>query len=264
MSNIVKTLRTDKEKVYGLLALVLGALLWPLFVLGALAGMANSDTAPIVGAYVFYGVVIWIFLFVSSLVYRATAFGNMILLGPDQFPELHAMVVEGARELGMAKAPHAFLYNSNGLVNAFARRLFGGRYVFLTSGLVEATSDEQVRFIIGHELGHHAAGHLNPWLNFIKLPSYVVPFLQPAYSRAREFTCDSIGAHLSNDRAVSSSSLLMLGCGCRRLNWAMNCEAFLAQEKLVPPVWGFITEVFRSHPRLTRRIAALQARRALN
>jgi len=260
MSNIVKKMRTTKEKVYGLLTIVFGILLWPVVVLGVLAALASPEARPIAAAYVFYGVLIAAFYYISSLVYRATAFGNMILLGPQQFPELHAMVVEGARELGMAKPPHAFLYNSNGVINAFARRLLGGRYVFLTSALVDATSDEQVRFVIGHELGHHAAGHLNPWLNFIKWPAYLVPFLQPAYSRAREYTCDGIGAHLANDLAVSRSSLQMLGCGCRRLNETMSCEAFMAQERLVPPVFGFISEVFRSHPRLTRRVAALKAR----
>jgi Zn-dependent protease with chaperone function len=144
------------------------------------------------------------------------------------------------------------------LVNAFARRLLGGRYVFLTSALVEASSDEQVRFVIGHELGHHAAGHLNPVLNALKLPGYVVPFLQPAYSRAREYTCDAIGIHVSKDLPVSRSALMMLGCGCRRLNGAMNCEAFMHQERLVPPIFGFLTEIGRSHPRLTRRLRALR------
>ena len=259
MSNIVKTLRTTKEKTYGLLMIVLGVVLWPMVLLGVLAGLGSPQAAPIVGVYLFYGLLIWLFLFISGIAYRATAFGNMLLLSPQQFPKLHAMVVEGAQALGMSKPPQTFLYNSNGLINAFARRVLGGRYVFLTSALVEATSDEQVRFVIGHELGHHAAGHLNPWLNTVKLPAYLVPFLQPAYSRAREYTCDSIGAHLANDLPVSRASLMMLGCGCRRLNETMSCEAFMAQERLVPPVFGFLTEIYRSHPRLTRRVAALRA-----
>ena len=133
----------------------------------------------------------------------------------------------------------------------------GGRHVFLTSALVDATDDEQVRFVIGHELGHHAAGHLNPWLNFLKMPAHVVPFLMAAYSRSREYSCDSIGAYLSKDLTASRSSLQMLGCGCRRLNGAMSCEAFIAQEAMVPPVAGFVAEIFRSHPRLTRRVAAI-------
>ena len=211
-----------------------------------------------VRVYLIYGVAIFLFVLFSGWVYRAFAFGNMLLLGPNQFPELHAMVADGAKALQMDHPPKTFLFNSNGLMNAFALRLFGGQYVFLTSALVEADSDEQIRFVIGHELGHHAAGHLNPWMNFIKMPAYVVPFLKPAYSRAREYTCDSIGAYLSQDLAASRSSLQMLGCGCRRLNQSMNCEAFMAQEAMVPPIAGFVGEIFRSHPRLTRRVAALK------
>jgi len=264
MSNLAASLRTGKEKTYGVMAIAFGVVLWVLFGLGLLGALAsgNSDVVAVLWVYLFYGLLIWLVYFLAGVFYRATAFGNMILLGPQQFPQLHEMVVSGAQALGMQTPPTAFLYNSNGLFNAFARRILGGRYVFLTSALVEANDDEQVRFVIGHELGHHAAGHLNPWLNFLKMPAYVVPFLMPAYSRSREYTCDSIGAHVSKNPAASRSALQMLGCGCRRLNETMNCEAFVAQEAMVPPFAGFIAEIFRSHPRLTRRVAAIRLRPA--
>ena len=265
MANVASNFRTGKEKAYSLTMIVVGAIGWPIIMLAFIGGITNSDPkiSSIFWLYLAYGLGIAAFYWISSVFYRAAAFGNMVLLGPNQFPELYAMVVSGAQDLGLSPPPKAFLYNSNGLLNAFARRLLGGRYVFLTSALVEASSDEQIRFVVGHELGHHAAGHLNPWMNTLKLPGHIVPFLGPAYSRAREFTCDGIGAHLSNDLAVSRSALLMLGCGCRRLNGALNCEAFMAQEAMVPPISGFIAERFRSHPRLTRRLAALKARGAV-
>jgi Zn-dependent protease with chaperone function len=259
MSDVIANLRNSRETTYGTIAIVFGVLLWVLFglvVWGALKS-GNAQVINVVVLYVVYGIAIWLFYLIAGAIYRATAFGNMLLLGPDQFPQLHAMVVAGAEELGLSPAPRTFLFNSNGLFNAFARRLMGGRYVFLTSALVDANDDEQVRFVIGHELGHHAAGHLNPWLNFLKMPAYVVPFLMPAYSRAREYTCDSVGAHLSKDPVASRSALQMLGCGCRRLNPSMSCEAFVAQEAMVPPIAGFVAEIFRSHPRLTRRVGAI-------
>jgi Zn-dependent protease with chaperone function len=177
--------------------------------------------------------------------------------GPNQFPELHSMVVDGAREIGLDEPPTTFLYNSNGVYNAFARRLLGGKYIFLTSALVEANNAKQVSFVIGHELGHHAAGHLNPWLNAVKFPAHLVPFLGKAYSRSREYTCDRIGAALSKDITESCRALQMLGCGCRRLNASMDCDAFAAQEALVPGLFGFLAEINRSHPRLTRRITKI-------
>jgi len=265
MSKIAGKFRTTKEKTYGVLMLAFGALFWLLIVWGIWAGLTSNvpQVVRVAQLYLTYGIVFGAIYWLASAFYCATAFGNMILLGPQQFPELHAMVLEGAKALEMSAPPKAFLFNSNGLFNAFARRLLGGRYLFLTSALVEADSDEQVRFVIGHELGHHAAGHLNPWMNLIKAPAYVIPFLQPAYSRAREYTCDSIGNHLSKDLVAARSSLQMLGCGCRRLNEKMNCEAFLAQEAMVPPFFGFLNEIIRSHPRLTRRVAALKDRKAI-
>jgi Zn-dependent protease with chaperone function len=265
MSAIVKKLRNGKEKTYQILTLALGILIWPLLLLGVLValGGGNPEVSAVVGAYVVYGLLIWLFVYLASLFYRASAFGNMALLGPAQFPELYEMVVAGASELGFKQPPKTFLYNSNGLFNAFARRIFGGNYVFLTSALVDASSNEQVKFVIGHELGHHAAGHLNGWLNFLRAPSQVVPFLNAAYSRSREYTCDSIGAYLSKDLSASRSALQMLGCGCRRLNTTMSCEAFMAQEGMVPPVFGFLNEIFRGHPRLTRRVAAISERTLL-
>jgi len=259
MSRKIDLFRTAKEKIYSPIMIGVGLILWIVIVKLITSKWDEPKDGMIVRIYVAYGVAFFLFSLYVGAAYRARAFGNMILLGPSQFPELHAMVVEGAREIGLEQAPKTFLYNSQGVFNAFARRMLGGQYVFLTSALVDATSDEQVRFVIGHELGHHAAGHLNPWLNFIKLPAKFVPFLGSAYSRSREYTCDSVGAYLANDFKASRSALQMLGCGCRRLNQSMNCEAFMAQEQQVPPIFGFLTEITNSHPRLTRRVAAIRA-----
>ncbi len=260
MSTVADRLRSPKEKALHLTALVVGTLLWVLIAFWVWSALRSPDPriAGVTGVYVFYVVVIGGFVFLSGVLYRASAYGNMILLGPDQFPHLHAMVVAGSSALGLSSPPKTFLYNSNGVFNAFARRILGGQFVFLTSALVEAETDAQVNFVIGHELGHHAAGHLNPWLNFLKLPAHFVPFLMPAYSRSREYSCDRIGAHLTDDLTEARRSLQMLGCGCRRLNEAMSDNAFERQEALVPPISGFLVEISRTHPRLTRRVIALR------
>jgi Zn-dependent protease with chaperone function len=260
MSTTANDFRNKRERFYQAIMIAIGGVLWAIILLSINRHWTDAKIGHTIRLLTGYGVVFVIASWFASAAYRASAFGNMILLGHNQFPALHSMVVEGAREIGLAEPPKTFLYNSNGTYNAFARRLMGGRYIFLTSALVEANNDAQVRFVIGHELGHHAAGHLNPWLNALKLPAHIVPFLGKAYSRSREYTCDSIGAALSKDVSASRSALQMLGCGCRRLNASMNCDAFAAQEEIVPPIFGFLAEINRSHPRLTRRIATITER----
>ncbi len=258
MSISINSLRHKREKRYQFMMIALGLILWALVAYWVWNDWNEPKVGRFLKLYVGYGVAVVAFVWLASAAYRASAFGNMILLGPKQFPELHQMVVDSANQVGLSKPPTTFIYNSNGVFNAFARRLLGGRYVFLTSALVEANNDAQVRFVIGHEIGHHAAGHLNPWINALKLPALFVPFLGKAYSRSREYTCDSIGAYLSKDLHASRTALQMLGCGCRRLNAQMNCDAFMEQEGMVPPIFGFLTEISRTHPRLTRRVAAIR------
>jgi len=260
MSQIVRKYRHRRESMYGMCMLIVGIISWPLVFLGLIAALGSNDSATmaVIGVYVFYGILIALFLWISAILYRASAYGNMILLTNSQFPHLYKMVEQAAHDLGLKSVPETFIYNSNGLLNAFARRILGGNFVFLTSALIDVTDDKQVNFVIGHEVGHHAAGHLRFWPNFFRMPGHVIPFLGAAYSRSREYTCDQLGAYVSKDLDASRGALQMLGCGCRRLNTGLNCEAFMDQEKLVPPVSGFINEIFRSHPRLTRRVAAIK------
>lgn len=256
MSPIVQRLRHDNELVYKIFLMIFGVFYW-LILFGILLAAVIHHQGQVLADFALYGIGIPAFVLISAALYRARAYGNMVLLGPAQLPALYQAVVEGAEKLAMP-VPSVFLYNSNGIMNAFARRLLGGRFVFLTSALVEVQDDAQIRFVIGHELGHHAAGHLDPVKNLIMLPGHFVPFLGKAYSRTREYTCDTIGAFLCGDTAAAQTSLQMLGCGCRRLNSSLNCDAFVAQEQMVPPIAGFVAEIFRTHPRLTRRVLALR------
>ena len=257
MNDIIKIYRTSKETTYNFALCTSGALIY----LGLIyAFMTARDKA---GLFVllFYALAIGVFFLVAALLFRANAMGNMVLITEEQFPHLHRLIVEGAERLGMKSAPDAFLYNSNGLLNAFARQTLGDDYLLLTSALVDATTDEQVKFVIGHELGHHAAGHLSFWGYWLRFPARVIPFLHKAYLRQCEYTCDRIGFYLSRNADHCCSAIQMLGCGCQKLNGGMNLQAFEKQETRVPPLTGFVAEILRSHPRLTRRVIELKKTR---
>jgi Zn-dependent protease with chaperone function len=256
-NEIISRLRHPKEDGYGIVMLIFGIMYWVFIAIFLAAALVTKPASGVV--YVIYAIGFVLFLFISAALFRAKIYGNYVLVSPNQFPHLYNMVKIGAASIGLTPAPTTFIYNSNGLMNAFARRLFGGRYIFLTSAIVEAETDEQIKFVIGHELGHHAAGHLNLAKNILKGPAHFIPFLGPAYSRSRELTCDRVGAYLSNDIQASRSALQMLACGCRRLNTALNCDAFEAQETFVPPFWGWVSLIFSRYPRITQRAIAVSA-----
>ncbi len=110
---------------------------------------------------------------------------------------------------------------------------------------------------MGHELGHHAAGHLSFWKNLLLFPGKLVPLLGAAYHRSRELTCDRVGAYLVQDQDAARSALAMLACGSARLNAQLNRDAFEAQEEMVPGFSGWLLHIFSPYPRLTARVAAV-------
>jgi len=254
----IRALRHRKEKLYGTLMSVFGVIGWLLILAFIAASIVGGKWQVVAVMAAEFGIFYLLYLVVGAL-HRAYVYGHYVMIGPQQFPHLAQMIAEGARQVGLREAPEAFVYNSGGVMNAFAMRLFGRRYLMLTSAIVDADSDEQLRFVIGHELGHHAAGHLDWFRNFIKLPAHFVPLLGSAWSRGRELTCDRVGAALSGDLESARSALQMLACGSARLNASMNRVAFEDQERLVPPVAGWFLHILSPYPRHTARVRALTA-----
>lgn len=251
-NTIVKQIRHPKEQLYGGLVTVAGTILWLIAAAGLAALLAQNQGVQLlvllIEVVIFTGV-----LQLFKLFFRAWLFGHAVLVSPDQFPALHERLAAAARKLGLNATPQTFIYNSHGLTNAFAMRILRTRMVLLTSAILDVGNDAQVDFIVGHELGHHAAGHLSFWKNLLRYPGLIVPFLGPAYHRARELTADRVGAFCSGDYDASRTALQMLACGSARLNSSMNADAFSAQEAQVPAITGFLLHIFSGYPRLTRR-----------
>jgi Zn-dependent protease with chaperone function len=252
----ISKVRHRKEKFYGMLMSIIGGLVWVVAAIGiAFTAMRNPADLLVVLLYI---AVLWFTSYVTRALLRAYMIGHYVMVGSQQFPHIHQMVEDGARLLGLKEAPQAFVYNSSGVMNAMALKLVGSkRYVWLTSQLIDADNDEQVKFVVGHELGHHVAGHLNTPTLLLHLPAHIIPFLGQAYSRGRELTCDRIGLVVSSNLQASRTALQMLACGSARLNAQMNPTAFAAQERMVPSIAGFILHIFSHYPRLSRRVEAL-------
>jgi Zn-dependent protease with chaperone function len=261
MHDVLNYYRKSEETTYNAVLCVIGGLIWLAFLYFIFT--AEKSTITGILPLAFYVVIFVVFFVVSALLFRANAMGNMILISEEQFPHINQMVIDGAKKLGITP-PEAFIYNSNGIFNAFARQVFGRKYLLLTSSIVDAITEEQIKFIVGHELGHHAAGHLNFGGYLLRLPARIIPFLYKAYSRQCEYTCDRLGYYVSKDVENSCKAISMLGCGCQKLNAGLNLFAFEKQEKLVPATSGYIAEIFRTHPRLTKRVISLKNTKLLD
>lgn len=167
-----------------------------------------------------------------------------IRCGPNQYPSLHAMLVEACEILDM---PTPELYVSN---NPFTNAFAGGverPYIVLRSSIVDAMDDEQLLGVIGHELGHIKAEHvllrsvaytLLPFLHTLGSQIFgmqVATFaLQTAFYewiRQSEFTADRAGLLVTQDLHVSITSEMILAGGPNRFSEEMSKDAFMDQAR---------------------------------
>jgi len=188
--------------------------------------------------------------------------GNGVRVGPRQLPELWARIENAAHKLGLERVPEAYVVQSGGVLNAFATKILSRRFIILFSDLVEACEESggagavnELDFVIGHELGHVAAGHLA--FRLFLLPARILPLVGAAYSRACEYTCDRCGHEVVGDLAVSSRALAILAAGPRTAR-RMDLDAFVEQRGETSRFWMAVYELNATHPFLSKRVAALR------
>ncbi|MCP4897199.1 MAG: M48 family metallopeptidase [bacterium] len=230
----------------------------PLKLLVILASLAifASLALSIFGA--FYAVLIGAFLFFGHVLQITHIRGSGVRLGPNQFPELYQRVVDLAEAAGMSKPPTTYLMQQGGALNAFATKLFRGRIVVLYSDLLEACGDDHVArdMIIGHELGHHIAGHLE-WI-WLTIPGRFVPFLGAAYSRSCERTCDKWGAALCGGDADGAARGLAILAAGGRLGPQVVLDEFVAQQNDLDTGWMTLGRWLSNYPPLSERVEHLR------
>ena len=198
---------------------------------------------------------------------RALLYAEMrasgVRMSPTQFPEGYRMVVEAAAAFGLRRVPDAYVVLGNGTVNAFAAGHGLRRYVAVHSDLFEvggaARDPEALRFVIGHEVGHLAAGHVSFTRLICTRLAGQIPLIGPALSRAQEYTADNHGFALAPRGAAGVIGLLS---GGKYLGAQVNLHAMADRAARERGLWLHLAVWAASHPVHTWRAHALRDRSA--
>jgi len=242
-----------KERVYFYIRLLFSLPLYLLIAWGISASFnsTGAEKESFIILYFYVGAIL-IYLFFRLGVLIGHLKGNAIKLSKDQFPDIYKVVQLQAEQLGLKSVPSVYILQSGGMLNAFAARFLGSNYVVLYSEIVEAAYQQDksmLDFIIGHELGHIKRRHMQK--NLLLMPSYLIPFLGSAYSRACEYTCDAIGYALCPTGV--QSGLLVLASG-KTIYRKVNLREYLRQDTTEDGFWKWFAEKVSTHPNLTKRL----------
>lgn len=232
------------ERSLFVLSLILSLVFWLLLVVGTL-GIALI--------YLLIGAIAYAFAQSAFISYIK---GTAVKVTPEQFPDLHARLEQCCEALKIKYPPDMYLLHADGAFNAFATRFFGRNFIALYSDVVDALEDrgEAINFYIGHELGHIARGHL-VWAPVL-WPASILPLLGPAYSRAKEYTCDNYGLACCKSAQDAEIALAAIAAGSRR--WAtLNLPAYAAQAAGTGGFWMSFHELVADYPWLVKRVARL-------
>jgi Zn-dependent protease with chaperone function len=192
-----------------------------------------------------------------------------------QFPQINDMVRDGAYVLDLPSIPEVFV-TQNPIVNAMA---LGSDqpFIVINTGLVDLLDAEELRTVVGHELGHVLSGHAvyrTMMFHLINLAARIawMPLgymglrgiiwgLEEWYRKA-ELSCDRAGLLASQDPAAAKRVLMKLAGGSRLSE--LNSDAFMEQAHdydAVPDVRDGLLKILQlqgnTHPFAVTRFAEL-------
>jgi Zn-dependent protease with chaperone function len=199
-------------------------------------------------------------LVVVAMVYVSFARGRLLGGGlrvhAGQFGHVHAVVDECSRSLRM-QTPHVFV-RDDPFVPVVAIGIGEPYAVVLSAQYIEHFGDDELRFLIGRELGHIAAGHtrFTSLLSSNGRENGVIALAFGAWLRRIDYTADRIGLLCcgSLDAAVRALAVSTFGSVGRKVDlgaFAEQLKELHAEPSLRMAEWTAST------PYATNRIAAL-------
>jgi Zn-dependent protease with chaperone function len=228
--------RDERKKRIGVA--LINSLIWMVLALFAFATMGL-----IVLAYGFT----WLIkeLLAEYNVRKLQALGTEATEG--QFPEIIGALRDACSVLGIRDLPKVVVVNLSE-INAFAVKFARKKVIVLLSETLEGVLDQpdQLRFFLGHELGHVVLDHgKRGWFELYKPASY---------KAAREMTCDNCGCAAAGNQSAAKEALKRLAVGNEL--YPRLSESFLAEEAryIYSGITGWLIKQYLTYPPLGKRL----------
>ena len=157
---------------------------------------------------------------------RLIYLGSSIRADDHQYVRLHRLLAEVGETLDAAELPELYVF-ANPVPNAVTIGM-NKPIIVVSSGLVELLDEEEMRFVLGHELGHALSGHavyqtllqrliqLSAVLTAIPLGGLGVRAIMAAlmeWSRKAELSADRAGLLSTQDPATAFRVHMKLASG---------------------------------------------------
>lgn len=220
-------------------------------------GMAYFTTRLLASSFFIAGMVIGgvLMLVIFRLFVRWRFFNHVvsrsIKASVRNLPEIYRIASGAAARLGM-DLPGVYVVQDPE-INAFAMGAFR-KIIVLNTGMIDATDEDELTFILGHELSHVKYG----WSVPLRVAGIAIPVPLVLSSRRREFTCDRGGLIASRNLDKSIRVLAKLALG-KSLAGKVDVGRLYRDEKEVEDDrMSRLSEALATHPPIKNRVLELR------
>jgi Zn-dependent protease with chaperone function len=179
-------------------------------------------------------------------------------------PDLYRLCDEAAGELEI-DLPAMYIDGSD-QVNAYTRGIFSP-VIVLNKGLIDVMDDGELKFVVGHELGHIRLYHFAirtmfdssiirvPLIAYIPILIFKLLFLNGRMSRSMEHSADRAGLHACKDLRDAVSCMIKLKTEKKEISRSLVDKAIAGQLNLDDD--NFLADLFSTHPDFEDRIRTM-------
>ena len=199
---------------------------------------------------------------------RRRLLSSSVHLSKRMAPDFRRMADECSEKLGLELPLELYVYSSPQLNAACFKPEDGRLFVIFSSSLLEGFEPAELRFVMGHELGHHVYQHHDIPIGYMlkgeRPPSPRLALNLFAWSRYAEVSADRAGAHCAQDFEATARALFKLASGLTTDRIKFRLDDFLNQVEEMQltdeePGQGAPEEDwFSTHPFSPLRVKALQ------
>ena len=193
----------------------------------------------------------------NSLVYKLL--GNSLKINKNSAPNIFAIFEECQDILNLKEYTlNAFINSSQELQ---ASCVFDGKEITieLNSGIIKALTHEELKFVIGHELGHalfnhHSLPAYGIYQSINLAPSKVLKLM--SWSRQSEISADRVGLLCCGNIEAASKALIKLSCGgLDEEHISFDPDDF--QKQIIDRKGVNTDEIYFTHPLSPLRVRAI-------
>ena len=164
---------------------------------------------------------------------RRQLLGTAMRLSPEMAPDVHQIMEACRSALGVDTPVETYVYPAPVFNAAAVRPERGLLFVLLSSSLLEAFEPDELKFVVGHELGHHLFGHhAIPVGALLSGTTPIGPGLALqlfAWQRYAEISSDRAGLYCAGGFDGAARALFKLASGLRGGRIRILIDKFVSQ-----------------------------------